>query len=346
MTIDELLSQAVSQGASDLHVTVESPPIIRKDGELFPLSYDKFSPELTEKMAKEVLAVKGIDALTSELGETDLSYSIPGTGRFRINVFLQRNTYGISCRVISSRVPNLEELGLPPIVKSLAQENRGLVVVTGATGSGKSTTLAAMIDEINKNRTCHVVTLEDPIEYLHNHNQSIINQREIGSDSAGYAGALRAALRQDPDVILVGEMRDRETIQTAITAAETGHLVLTTLHTVDAPQTIDRIVDVFPPHQQNQIRVQLAGTLKGILAQQLLPKSQGGRVAALECLVSTSGIKNLIREGKTYQIYSQMQTGAKLGMQTMESAVKDLFQNGLITEATMEKSLPAKGKLK
>ncbi len=344
VSIQKLMLEAVSRGASDLHITAESPPVIRVDGELIPLSHEKLGPVETEKLAKEVLNYQGVGPLEANEGEKDLSYSIANVGRFRVNVFLQRNSYSLALRLISSTVPSVPELDLPTIVSDLAREKRGLVVVTGATGSGKSTTLAAMIDQINRERSANIVTLEDPIEYLHSHGQSIVNQREIGSDSAGFALALRAALRQDPDVILVGEMRDLETIQTAITAAETGHLVLTTLHTMDAPQTLDRIIDVFPPHQQNQVRVQLAGTLKGILAQQLLPRVDGGRVAALEILVTTTGIKNLIREGKTYQIYSQIQTGAKYGMQTMDNAVNHLHNQGVISRETMDAYLPSANK--
>ncbi|OWZ83414.1 type IV pilus twitching motility protein PilT [Natranaerobius trueperi] len=340
MTMTDLLTKAVERKASDLHITVGSFPMVRKDGVLTPLQEEKMTPGMTQLLAKELMSKKGTDQLTSE-GELDLSYSLAGIGRFRINIFLQRGSYGISCRIISSKIPSIDELGLIPLVKDLAREDKGLVIVTGATGSGKTTTLASMVEYINREKTSHIITLEDPIEYLHDHKKSIINQREIGSDCSGFAPGLRAALRQDPDVILVGEMRDLETIQTAITAAETGHLVLATLHTVDAPKTIDRIIDVFPPHQQNQVRIQLAGTLKGILAQRLLPRVGGNRVAAIEALVSTPGIKNLIREGKTHQIYSQMQMGAKYQMKTMESAIKELAQQGLISKKTMDEHLPA-----
>jgi len=253
-------------------------------------------------------------------------------GRFRVNAFSQRGSIGIVLRLINSCVPTLEQLNLPPIVADFTTKKKGLVLVTGPTGCGKSTTLAAMIDKINTEQTVHILTLEDPIEYIHQHKKSVVNQREIGSDAKSFASALKAALRQDPDVILVGEMRDLETISTAITAAETGHLVFATLHTNNAAQTIDRIVDVFPPYQQQQIRIQLAETLQGIIAQQLLQKADGsGRVAAVEILVSTTAVRNLIREGKTHQIQSMIQTGARFGMQSMEMALKKLVQAGLIT---------------
>lgn len=266
-----------------------------------------------------------------EIGEIDFSYSSPGIGRFRVNAYKQRGSYGMALRVIPLTIPTMESLGLPKVISDIARLPRGLVLVTGPTGSGKSTTLASMIDQINRERACHILTLEDPLEYLHKHKKAMVNQREIGSDSASFASALRGALREDPDVILVGEMRDLETIGIAITAAETGHLVLSTLHTNGAAKTIDRVIDVFPPHQQQQIRVQLASVIQAIVSQQLLPRSDGkGRVGAYEIMIATPAIRNLIREDKIHQIDTSIQTGAKLQMQTMDSSLIDLYTRGLI----------------
>lgn len=328
--MDKILYQAVKCKASDVHITVGRPPVFRINGFMIPqTNYPILSPAETEKLLVDLL---GQNTSLKEKGELDFAYSISGVGRFRVNAFLQRGAVGIAIRLISSQVPTLEQLNLPPVVADFAYKNKGLVLVTGPTGSGKSTTLAALIDRINSERTLHILTLEDPIEYIHQHRKSIVNQREIGSDSHSFATALRAALRQDPDVILVGEMRDLETISIAITAAETGHLVFSTLHTNNAAQAIERIIDIFPPHQQQQTRFQLAGTLQGIIAQQLLPKADGsGRVAAMEILVATPAIRNLIREGKTHQIQFSLQTGAKFGMQTMEMALKNLYQTGQIS---------------
>lgn len=267
-----------------------------------------------------------------EHGEIDFSFAIFGLSRFRVNAFKQRGSIAIVIRIVNENIPTLEELGHPPVLKTLAAQARGLVLVTGPTGSGKSTTLAAMINLINQERSCHILTLEDPIEYLHKHNKSIVNQREMHSDTKSFTIALRAALREDPDVILVGEMRDPETIATAITAAETGHLVFATLHTGSAAQTIDRIIDAFPAHQQQQIRVQLSVTLQGIVAQQLLPRMNGkGRIAALEILIATPAVRNIIREGKTHQLTSVIQTGLKFGMQPMDIALRDLYRRGNIS---------------
>lgn len=331
MDIKTLLTTTVENKASDLHITVDIPPVFRVNGKLERIGENTLLAKDTEKLVKEVLNEEQFHDLNKK-GELDTSYSLAGLGRFRVNVFKQRGAYGMVLRVVGLRIPTMEELGLPPVLKDLARKKRGLVLVTGPTGSGKSTTLAAMIDLINKERQCHILTLEDPIEYLHKHNKSIVNQREIGSDSANFANGLRAALRQDPDVILVGEMRDLETISIAITAAETGHLVLSTLHTLGSAKTIDRVIDVFPPHQQQQIRIQMASVLEGIVSQQLLPTTNGnGRVGAFEVMTTTSAIRNLIREGKTHQIQTSVQTGMKFGMQTMDHALVELFKRGIIT---------------
>jgi len=289
-------------------------------------------PKDTNDLVQQLLTEKQFMELQSQ-GELDLSFSNPGLGRFRVNVYKQRGSYGIALRVVSLNIPTMEELGLPPVIRDLASRIRGLILVTGPTGSGKTTSLAAIIDYINKTRKCHIMTLEDPIEYLHKHNQSIVNQREIGNDSHSFAKALRAALRQDPDVILVGEMRDLETIGTALTAAETGHLVLSTLHTLGTAKTIDRIIDVFPSNQQSQIRIQLASVIEGVISQQLISRADGeGRIVALETMVATPAIRNLVREGKTFQINTSIQTGSKYGMQTMDNSLKDLYINGKITK--------------
>lgn len=330
LRLKEILEEAARKGASDIHLTVGIPPVFRRNGVLEPQDqWPVLNASDTERLAKEILEQRW-EEFTREK-ELDLAYSVAGLGRFRVNVYYQRGSVGVAIRLVGKVIRSLEELGLPPVVGELADHQRGLVLVTGPTGSGKTTTLAAMIDRINERRNCHIVTLEDPIEYLHQHKKSIVNQREIGSDSPSFASALRAALRQDPDVILVGEMRDLETIATAITAAETGHLVLATLHTGSAVQSIDRIIDMFPPHQQNQVRMQLADILVGVVTQQLLPRIDGmGRVVAAEILVATPAVRNLIREGKTHQITTIMQTGSRYGMQTMEMALLELCQKGLI----------------
>lgn len=333
MLLQELLQATMEKNASDLHLTVGAPPTLRVNGHLVPLTNEKLLPGDTQKYAREIL----VDSYEEyeNAGEIDTSYSISGLGRFRANVYKQRGGDTIALRVVSLKVPTLKELNFPSPVKELTNKQRGLVLVTGPTGSGKSTTLAAMINEINHNRTAHIITLEDPIEYLHKHNKSIVNQREIGRDSKSYQSALKAILREDPDVILVGEMRDLETISVAITAAETGHLVLSTLHTIGAAKTIDRIVDVFPPFQQQQIKIQLAAVLQGIVSQQLLPKADDkGRVAALEIMMATPAIQNLIREGKTHQIESSVQTGIKYGMKTMDMSIAELYKQGEISKDT------------
>lgn len=329
-SINELLEITVKEKASDLHITVGVSPSIRINGDIRRIGEVKLLPEQTEVYAKEILG----DMYEAYLkkGEMDSSYSVPGLGRFRVNVFRQRGSSALAIRAVNLKIPTLTDLNMPPIIKELTTKQRGLVLVTGPTGSGKSTSLASMINEINNTRPGHIVTLEDPIEYLHKHNKSIINQREIGKDTESYQNALRAILREDPDVILVGEMRDLETIAVAITAAETGHLVFSTLHTIGAAKTIDRIIDVFPPHQQQQIKIQLASVLQGIVSQQLLPKSDGdGRIAALEIMIMTPSIQNMIREGKNHQIQSSIQTGAKYGMKTMDMALAELYKKGTIS---------------
>lgn len=331
-SINELLKKAVEAKASDLHITVGIPPLLRVKGQLLPLDgYERLMPKDTEELTREIVPAKNWDTLTSG-GELDFSYSLGQVGRFRCAAFKQRGSFGMAIRLISPRVIPLHELGLPPTARDLCDLHDGLILVTGPTGSGKSTTLAAMIDVINNSRNNVVITVEDPIEYVHRHAKSIINQREIGSDTVSFSSALKAALRADPDVILVGEMRDLETITTALVAAETGHLVFSTLHTRGGPQTIDRVIDVFPPHQQQQVRVQLAGVLQAVLSQQLLRSRDGSKmIPAVEVLVGTTAIRNLIREGKTHQIASLIETGARFGMQTMESSLEQLVNQGLIS---------------
>ena len=329
-TIEELLRDAKRAGASDVHITVGIPPKMRVNGQLITMNYDRLLPPDTLQMLDQFMDERQ-RAMFDRDGEHDMSFSIPNLGRYRVNAYRQRGSVAIALRLVGTQVPSPEVLGVPESVIDLYQRKKGLILVTGPTGSGKSTTLAAIIDKINNNRECHVITLEDPIEYLHQHKKSMVNQREIGLDSQSYANALRAALREDPDVILVGEMRDFETISVAITAAETGHLVLSTLHTIGAASTIDRVIDVFPPHQQQQIRVQLANVLEAVVSQQLIPKADGsGRVAAFEVLHSNHAVRNLIREGKTFQIPSIMQTSRRAGMMTMDDALYDLFMKGEI----------------
>jgi twitching motility protein PilT len=331
MNIDQLLKIAVQEGASDLHITAGIPPTMRKNGRLVKIGDVPITPEYAEMYVKQMLSSEKVKEF-EEKGELDLSFSSQGVGRFRVNVFRQRGTCCIAIRSVSIDIPTFEELGLPDAVRELGRKTKGLLLVTGPTGSGKSTTLAAIIDQINQERDCHILTLEDPIEYLHKHKLSIVNQREIGYDSHSYANALRAALREDPDVILVGEMRDVETISIAVTAAETGHFVLSTLHTVGAANTIDRIIDVFPPHHQQQIRIQLASIIQGVISQQLITKKdRTGRVAAVEIMVANPALRNLIREGKTHQIDSSIQTGGKYGMQTMDSSLAALYKQGIIS---------------
>ncbi|MEY8415271.1 type IV pilus twitching motility protein PilT [Tissierella praeacuta] len=340
MNIIELVNLATSRKASDIHITVGIPPVLRINGQLVILEEERLKPEDTKVLVYETLNENLIKEL-EEKGEVDTSFSSPGVGRYRVNAYKQRGSYGMALRIIPLEVPTIDDLGLPKVVKDLSRLPRGLILVTGPTGSGKSTTLASMINQINNERRCHILTLEDPIEYLHKHNQSIVNQREIGSDSMSFANSLRAALRQDPDVILVGEMRDLETISIALTAAETGHLVLSTLHTIGAAKTIDRVIDVFPPHQQQQVRIQFSSVIQAIISQQLLPKADdSGRIAAFEIMVATTAIRNLIREEKIHQIDTAIQTGAKFNMQTMDNSLLDLYKKGLITkEITLMQSI-------
>src|SRR5437867_10203069 len=330
-SIDDLLEQMVARNASDLHVTTETPPVIRVRGEIERLdSYDPLSSEDTQPPLYRVLSSERQKHLEIKR-QLDFSHSIPGLARFRVNVYFQKESLAAAFRLIPTELKTLEELGIPASLHQLAEKPRGLVLVTGPTGSGKSTTLAALIDEINRNRSEHILTVEDPIEFLHRHKRCIVNQREIGPDATSFAEALKAALREDPDVILVGEMRDLETISTALTAAETGHLVFGTLHTQSAPSTIDRIVDVFPPAQQEQVRIQIANSLQAIVTQALLPTADGaGRVPALEVLLPDDAVRNLIRQGKVEQIYSVMQTNTGRGMQTMEQSLADLIQKRVV----------------
>lgn len=328
--LDEILIQSVKVKASDIHLTTGRPLSYRIDGVLSPIEGERLTPQMLEDILMPLMDVRHREELQNN-GQTDFAYAISGVGRFRVNVFKQRGTLASVMRSLPFNIPEPEDLGIPAEVVEMTSRKRGLVLVTGPTGSGKSTTLASLIHVINRNYPYHIITLEDPIEYLHRHDKSVVNQREIGSDSTSYAQALRAALREDPDVILVGEMRDLETISTAITAAETGHLVFSTLHTIGADKTIDRIIDVFPPNQQQQIRIQLASVLECVVSQQLLKKADGnGRVAALEILFANNAVRNLIRESKTYQISSVMQTNRRAGMQTMDDALYDLYMRKLI----------------
>ena len=332
--LNEILIQSVKERASDIHLTSGRAPSYRVDGVLAPIMGERLTPQMLEDILLPLIDKRHREEL-EETGQTDFAYAISGVGRFRVNVFKQRGTLAAVMRSLPFNIPEPEDLGIPKEVVEMTSRKRGLVLVTGPTGSGKSTTLASLIHVINRTYPYHIITLEDPIEYLHRHDKSVVNQREIGSDSTDYAQALRAALREDPDVILVGEMRDLETISTAITAAETGHLVFSTLHTIGADKTIDRIIDVFPPNQQQQVRIQLASVLECIVSQQLLKKADGsGRVAALEVLFANNAVRNLIRESKTYQIPSVMQTNKRAGMQTMDDALYDLFMRKVIDADT------------
>ena len=333
----DLLLEVLERRASDLHITAGSKPMVRIRGRLVALEdYPVLTTSHTREVIYAILTNDQRQKLETEW-QIDFAYAIPNVARFRVNAYFQRSALGAAFRLIPFEIKTIEELGLPAVCREMANKPRGFVLVTGPTGSGKSTSLAAIIDEINRTRNDHILTVEDPIEFLHPHKSCMVNQREIGSDATTFANGLKAALRQDPDVILVGEMRDLETIHTALTAAETGHLVFATLHTQDAPQTIDRIIDVFPPAQQQQVRVQLSVALQGVVTQQLLPTADGsGRVAACEVLVPTPAVRNLIREGKTHQILSAMQTGSASGMQTMDSALAALVRQGKITQKLAE----------
>ncbi|GAB4410104.1 MAG: type IV pilus twitching motility protein PilT [Thermodesulfovibrionales bacterium] len=331
-TLYDMLKQMIDRGASDLHITTGTPPRLRIDGKLVPLDHPQLAPPDTKALCYSILT----DAQKhkfEESNELDLSFGIKGLSRFRANIFMQRGAVAGAFRTIPFHIRTFQELGLPEIVNELVKKPRGLIVVTGPTGCGKSTTLAAMVDRINDERYDHIITVEDPIEYLHGHKKCLVNQREVNADTMSFKAALKYVLRQDPDVVLIGEMRDLETIEAALTISETGHLTLATLHTNSAVQTINRIIDVFPSHQQEQVRVQLSFVLEGILSQQLLPKKSGhGRVLAVEILVPNPAIRNLIREDKVHQIYSIMQTGQAIsGMQTMNQSLFDLYTKGLIS---------------
>jgi twitching motility protein PilT len=330
MNMDEMLRVVVERQASDLHLKAGSPPVLRIHGALTPYGDGRLTPEDMQQALEQITTRERREAFARDL-ELDFAYTISGLARFRVNAALQRGTLSLVLRQVNWRIPTIDELGLPEVCKVLVMKPHGLILVTGPTGCGKSTTLAAMLDYLNERDARRVVTVEDPIEYLFRDKKCFFTQRELGADTRSFAAALKHVLRQDPDVILVGEMRDLETIATALTAAETGHLVLATLHTPSAPQAIDRIIDVFPPHQQAQISTQLATTLEGVLYQMLVPRAGGnGRVAAMEVMIATPAIRNLIREGKTYQMANVIQTGSQYGMQTMNQALKDLYQKGLI----------------
>lgn len=334
MAMKELLQTVVERGASDLHIKAGAKPMLRIDGTLVAISEDRLQDEQVRALIAELLTGEQLETFFKKL-EFDCAYSLPGYSRFRVNIYQQRGGIGAAIRMIPASVPTFDQLRLPKVVKTLAALPRGLVLVTGPTGSGKSTTLAAIINLINHTRACHIVTVEDPIEYLHHDQKCIITQREVGADTHSFSEALRHVLRQDPDVILIGEMRDLETISTAITAAETGHLVLATLHTVSAAQTVDRIVDVFPPHQQTQVRMQLSVALEAVLSQALLPLKEGkGRIAGIEVMVGTPAVRNLIREGKTHMLMSSLQSGAKDGMQTLNQALRELVRAGTVSFET------------
>lgn len=343
MMIEDLMEEVVERGGSDLHLSAGLPPYIRISGKLTPTEHEPMSPEACQRLIFSMLNNSQRKALEQNW-ELDCSYGVKGLARFRVNVYKDRGTYAACLRALSSKIPSMDLLGLPPIVRELSEKPRGLILVTGPTGSGKSTTLASMINEINLTRPEHILTVEDPIEFVYEPIKSLIHQRQIGEDTKSFGNALRAALREDPDVILVGEMRDLETISLAISAAETGHLVFGTLHTSSASQTVDRMVDVFPPEQQTQVRVQLSNSLVAVLSQCLVSKAnpkpgEFGRVMAQEIMVVTPAISNLIREGKTAQIYGAIQTGGRLAMQTLEKVLADLYREGTISfEAAMSKT--------
>ncbi len=328
--IDDILRASQQMKASDIHLTVGLPPMVRVDGKLVPTRWEEVTQREAQRLVYDILTSEQIEKFERSK-ELDFSYGVPKVGRFRFNVYRQRSSVGCAMRAIPQTIPSLEELRLPPILRELTRKHSGLILVTGPTGSGKSTTIASMIDVINTEREVHIMTMEDPIEYLHAHKTGMVNQRELGTDTDSFGNALRAVLREDPDIILVGEMRDKETIAAALTLSETGHLVFGTLHTRNAPQTIDRVVDVFPADQQNQIKVQLSNSIQAVVAQQLLPRLGGGRIAAIEIMVATSAIRNLIREGKTYQIMSSIETGSQYGMQPMDKVLADMHKSGALS---------------
>jgi twitching motility protein PilT len=329
--VDDFLRIVVEKGASDLHLCVGVPPIIRIDGQLLPLNYDKLGPILSQRIMYDILSDEQIQRFEANW-ELDCSYALGRVARFRVNCYKDKGAVAGAFRLIPTKIPTIRDLGLPPILEDLTRKPRGMIIVTGPTGSGKSTSLAAMVNQINNERSLHIITIEDPIEYLHQHKYSVINQREVGQDTKEFANALRAALREDPDVILVGEMRDLETMSNAIRAAETGHLVFATLHTNSAASTVDRIVDSFPANQQDQIRLMLSNSLEAVLCQQLMPRAgMPGRVCAMEVMTATPAIRNLIREAKSHQITSIIQTSAQVGMQTMDQHLREIYQRGIIT---------------
>lgn len=332
MELRDLLLFAIHKRASDLHLTYDTPPVIRVDGKLIPTSYDPLSRDLLKKMIYGILSDHQKEKFEQEL-ELDFSLALSGMDRFRVNVHVQRGSVEAAFRRIPLFIPDIQELGLPPVVADFARKPNGLILLTGPTGTGKTTTLASMINLINEEKEKLIICIEDPIEYIHFNKKAIVKQREVYSDTHSFANALKRCLRQDPDIIVVGEMRDLETISTALTAAETGHLVLATLHTPDAPQTVERIIDVFPPHQQQQVKLQLASALQGVISQRLLPRASGdGRVLATEVMVCTSAIRNLIREQAVEQIPTAIQTGSAFGMHTMDKSLQQLFEAGLISQ--------------
>ncbi len=347
ITMEELLALMVRQGGSDLHVSVNSPPRIRIDGELLPVEHPALTADDTRRLATSILNSDQIARLDREL-ELDCSFGLEGHGRFRANVFFQQSAVAAVMRSIPHAIPDFDKLGMPkPVCEKICNMNSGLVLVTGATGSGKSTSLAAMIDFINQTQQGHIITIEDPVEFTHRHKKCMVNQRELGADTQSFPRALKSVLRQDPDYVLIGELRDHETIEAALTLAETGHLTFGTLHTSDAVQTVNRIIDVFPSHQQAQVRTQLSFTLEAVFSQQLLPVATGrGRAMAAEIMLATPAIRALIRDGKGHQIYSQIQTGGRLGMRTMSMALADLVRTNKVTMATAERYIGDSGELK
>lgn len=326
-TLNEIIRTAINAGSSDIHISTKRPASCRVYGKLFTMDNEILENSDLERMIQPFMEIKGVAEKMETLGEADFAFSFDETTRFRVNMFKQKGEYAVVMRLLPTKMPDPEKLGLPEAVQNFVNLKRGLVLVTGETGSGKSTTLASIINKINQSQQKHIITIEDPVEFVHQHKMSLVNQREIGIDTMSFSNALRASLREDPDIILVGEMRDLETIETALTAAETGHLVFSTLHTNSAASTIDRIIDVFPTNQQDQVRVQLANVIEGIVCQQLLPVREGvGRVAAFEVMVANTAIRNLIREGKSFQLTSQIQTGRRQGMQTMDDCLFKLFE--------------------